>query len=61
MTPKQKAIIDWQTNEGADVWYANAIAVFGVEQAASLMASKADRYTAAYDAAVDKRPKAQRE
>ncbi len=56
MTPKQKAILDWQVVEGATAWYANASKVFGKEAADTAMAAKAAKYEAAYDAAADKRP-----
>jgi hypothetical protein len=56
MTDLQKSILDWQITEGAEKWYANAVAVFGRDEADIALESKVARYADQYAAATDKRP-----
>lgn len=60
LTARQKAVLDWQVIEGADEWYANAVAELGQSAADEALAAKVAKYSAKYDLASDKRPKAER-
>lgn len=57
MTDREQAILDWQKREGAQAWWTRAVALKGEDYARSVAAS----YAQEYDAATDKRPKAERE
>lgn len=57
ITARERLILDWQKREGAEAWWARAVAMRGEDYARAVAASYAEEY----DAAADKRPKAVRD
>lgn len=48
MTNEQRAILDFKKLEGADAWYANAVARFGDEEAGRLLEEVTGKYREEY-------------